>query len=158
MRELLKASNPILRQECEPVVRIDSEIKSLAEDMISFMLAHREDAVAPVGLAAPQLGVSVRVITFYYNPSYREKDGIEVVINPELSKQEDTVPMEETCLSLPGSKYIVSRARRIRLHGLNLNEERRSYKGRDLLAQVFQHEVNHLDGILIDVIGQRIRR
>ena len=156
MRELHIVPDEILRTLCKPVKDIDDEVKSIAEDLIAYMLAHREDKVAPVSIAAPQLGELVRVIAFYPNPSYRERGGIDVLINPELLKSRKFIILRETCLSVPGKAFYVKRAKRVKVSGLGLDGKSKSYKAVDLFAQMLQHEINHLDGKLIDEVGRKI--
>jgi len=156
MRELLTVPNNTLRSVCKPVEGIDDEVKSIAQDLADHIFAHREDKIAPVSMAAPQLGESIRVIAFYPNPAYRERDGIDVLINPELLKSRKFVVLRETCLSIPGKAFWVTRAKRVKVRGLDLNGKTKTYKATELLAQMLQHEIDHLDGKLIDKIGREI--
>ncbi|MBA7638623.1 Peptide deformylase [subsurface metagenome] len=155
MRELRTVPDKILRTPCKPVKDIDDEVKSVAEDLIDYMLAHREDEIAPVSMAAPQLGEPIRVIAFYLNPSYRERDGTAVLINPELTKVSKFAIFRESCLSVPGKEFYARRAKRVKVKGLSLDGKSKSYKAGDLLAQVLQHEIDHLDGILVDEAGRK---
>ena len=156
MAGLLKVPNPILRTPCKLVKTIGPKTMLIAKELTDYMLAHREDEVAPIGLAAPQLGHSIQVIAFYPNPSYREDNGVEVLINPELHSLKKFVFLRETCLSIPGRAYRVKRANRLKLKGLNLGGQRKTYKARGLLAQIAQHEVDHLNGVLVDKAGSLI--
>ena len=158
MRELHTVPDKTLRVKCEPVRDIDSKVKSIAEDLIDYMLAHREDEVAPVSMAAPQLGELIRVIAFYPNPAYRERGSIDILVNPELTKSSKFAIFSESCLSIPGKQFYVRRAKRIKVKGLNLDGKTKTYKAADLFAQIFQHEIDHLDGKLIDKTGQQIRK
>jgi len=155
-RELRVVPDKVLRIPCKPLKSITARIESVAEDLVNYMYDHREDEVAPVSMAGPQLGESVRVIAFFPNPSYREKEGIDVLINPELTKSSKFALLRETCLSLPGKAFFVKRAKRVKVRGLNIYGKYKSYKAAGLLAQIFQHEINHLDGVLIDKIGSKI--
>ena len=160
MRELLTIKNDpegILRKHCKPTKTIGVTVKSIAQDLVDYLYDHCEDENNPVSIAAPQLGVSARVIAFYPNYLYKEKDGIEVLINPEIVKIRDFVILNETCLSIPGNTYTVRRAKSVKVRGLTTDGRPKSYKAAGLLAQVFQHEINHLDGILIDKIGEKVR-
>lgn len=156
MRELHTVPDEILRTPCKPVKDIDDEVKSVAQDLIDHVLAHREDKIAPVSMAAPQLGESIRVIIFYPNPAYRERDGIDVLINPELVKSRKFVVLRETCLSVPEKAFWVKRAKRAKVKGLDLDGKTKSYKAADLFAQMLQHEIDHLDGKLIDKTGRKV--
>ena len=161
MRELLTLKNDpkgILRKPCKPVKTITLRVKSVAQDLTDCMYDHCEDEVAPVSLAAPQLGESIRVISFYPNHLYREKDSIEVLINPELVSVRRFIILTETCLSIPKKAYIVRRAKRVKVKGLTLDGKPKSYRATGLLAQALQHEINHLDGVLIDEIGELVRK
>lgn len=161
MRELLTVKNDskgILKTPCKPVKTINSAVNSVAQDLSAYMFTHREDEVAPIGLAASQLGELTRVIAFYPNPIFRERDGIEVLINPELIKARKFILLTETCLSIPEKIYVVRRAKIIKVKGLTLNGRPKSYKAAGLFAQCLQHEIDHLNGVLIDSIGKLVRR
>jgi len=156
MRRLHTVPDGVLRNPCKPVRDIDAGVKSLAEELKDYIFAHRKAEVAPVSMAAPQLGESIRVIAFYPNPSYREREAIEVLINPELLKSSKFAIIRETCLSVPGEAFWVRRAKRVKVRGLGLNGKPKSYKASDLFAQMLQHEIDHLDGKLVDEIGRKI--
>jgi peptide deformylase len=157
MRKLITVPNDknchLLRKKCEPVKEIDSKVKSLAREMGQFMIASRAKKLRPAGLAAPQLGELVRVFAFYKNPLTEDED-IEYIINPELAYEKGSRIIYESCLSIPGRTFLVKRAKLVKIRGWTLDGAIRSFRGHDLLAQVFQHELNHLDGILIDTIGE----
>jgi len=155
MRKLVKVPNKLLRQKSEPVKKIDSEIKALASDMVEFMHLRQDDKLHPIGLSAPQLGELLRVIAFSRNPMFIEGDEIQVLINPELVYQKGSQLVSESCLSLPGKEFTLQRAKLVKIRGLTLDGVQRSFRGRGLLAQVFQHELNHLDGILIDRLSKQ---
>lgn len=154
MRELIKLPNPLLREKSKEVKKIDQEIKELAQEMVDFIRLHRGDESRPVGLSAVQLGELVRMIAFSRNPEYLEDMTVQVLINPELVYQKGHQVVRESCLSIPGKQFALSRAKLVKIRGLTLTGEIRSFRGRDLLAQVFLHELNHLDGILIDTLGR----
>lgn len=159
MRKLVTVKNDrsgILRKPCKPVNRITVKVASIAQDLTDYIYDHREDELAPISMAAPQLGEPLRVIAFYPNASYREMDGIEVLINPEITKERKFILLTETCLSIGGKKFLVRRASAIKVRGLNLNGRHVSYKAASLFAQAIQHEINHLDGVLIDKIGKMV--
>ena len=157
MRELTKLPNSILRQRSKPVKKIDKHIKELAQEMVEFMRHRPADSLRPIGLAAPQLGELVRVIAFSRNPMSPEDD-IQVLINPEVVYQKGRHLVYERCFCIPGKEFALKRAKLVKIRGLTLAGEMRSFRGRDLLAQVFQHELNHLDGILIDTLGKERMR
>jgi len=154
MRELVKLPNPLLRQKSKPVKTIDSKIKALANEMVEFIQLRQADDLRPIGLSACQLGELVRVIAFSRNPMSTEED-IQVLINPELVYAKNFHLVTESCLSIPGKVFTLRRHKLVKIRGLTLDNVVRSFRGRDLLAQIFQHELNHLDGILLDQIGER---
>ncbi len=153
MRELIKLPNPLLRLKSEPVKEVNRRVKELALEMVDFIRLHRGDAVRPVGLSAVQLGELVRVIAFRGNPQSQEELQVQVLINPELVYQKGHQVVSESCLSIPGKQFSLKRAKIVKIRGITLDGVMRSFRGRDTLAQVFQHEINHLDGILIDTLG-----
>ena len=150
MKELLTVPNPLLRQRSKPVKRIDSKIKALANEIVQFMQLHRADKIRPISLSACQLGELVRVIAFRRNSVSIDEDDIQVLINPTLVYAKGVHPVIEACLSIPGKKFTLRRAKLVKIRGLTLDGKERSFRGRDLLAQVFEHELNHIDGVLID--------
>lgn len=146
----VKAPSELLRRKSKEVKDIDS-IRDLATEMVDFLHSHRADEIAPIAVSAPQLGQLVRVIAFRRNAT---PDGdIQVLINPTLVYAKGSHVVPESCLSLPGKHFMVHRHKTVKIRGLTLDGEQRSFRGRDVLAQVFEHEVGHLDGILIDKIG-----
>jgi len=156
MRRLLIVPSPILRQKCEPMVDSYQELRSLVQDMADYMYDHRNGEIAPIGLAAPQLGESVRVMVFYLNSEFRERDGIQELINPTILRTKKLIKRTETCLSIPGKVFSLKRYDIVKIQGFTLDGRSRTFRSRGLLAQVFQHEVNHLDGVLIDEIGELV--
>ena len=154
MRELVKLPNPILRQKSKVVKKIDKRIKELALEMVDFIRLRRGDESRPVGLSAVQMGELVRMIAFTRNPASLEDMQVQILINPELVYQKGHQVVYESCLSIPGKRFRLGRAKLVKIRGLTLTGEMRSFRGRDLLAQVFQHEIAHLDGILIDTLGR----
>jgi len=153
VRELITLPNEILRGKSEPVKDIDSEIKALAGEMIEFMRLNQKNDWKPIGLSAVQLGELVRMFAFYTNPPVENGD-IQVLINPELVYEKGNYLVKESCLSLPGRTFVLKRAKIVKVRGLTLDGTSRTFRGRDLLAQVFQHEIDHLNGILIDQLGK----
>ncbi len=159
MSELLTIKHDpkgILKTPCKPVKTIGVKVKSVADDLVNYLYDHRGDDVRAVSLAAPQLGLSIRVIAFYPNHRYLEKDGIEVLINPEITSERDFIVLSEYCLSIPKKEFTVRRAKSVKVKGLTLEGRPKSYKAAGLLAQALQHEINHLDGILISEIGELV--
>jgi peptide deformylase len=144
--------DPVLQTRAAEIKEIDARIAQLAADMAETMYA------APgVGLAAPQIGVSERLICVDVKPPEGEKELI-TLINPVIIEAEGQVVEDEGCLSVPEIRENVARAERVLVEGLDLNERQREIEARGLLARVFQHEIDHLDGILfIDRIS-RLKR
>ncbi len=129
---------PVLRRKAKPIRKVDARLRKLAADMLETM----REALG-VGLAGPQIGISERIVVVEY------EDQQYTFINPEIaSRSEETEVGEEGCLSLPTLYGDVERARRVRVKGLNLDNKRITIEAEDWLARIFQHEVDHLDGIL----------
>jgi peptide deformylase len=143
------------------VADITADIAALVQDMIETMYA------APgVGLAAPQIGVPLRVFVVDVTGG-RSKDGLLAFINPEFVEREGMQLEEEGCLSVPGFNATVARPARAVVRGLDLDGRERAIEGTGLLARAFQHEMDHLDGRIFvdrlrgiqrDLIVRRIRK
>lgn len=155
MRKLVVVPNPVLRQKCEPVETVTPAVRELAQEMVDYMYAHRTDKVIPVGLSAPQLGEPVRMFAFKPTLSSPEGD-IQVLTNPEIVYAKGVTTVREGCTSIPGKEYVLRRAKIVKIRGFDLDGNLKTFKGRGLLAQIFQHETDHLDGVLIDSIGKLI--
>ena len=133
--------DPVLRQKAEPVGTITDEMRQLIRDMFDTMYAEEG-----VGLAAPQVGVSERIIIV--DP---HEEGTEpfALINPEiLDASKETEKGEEGCLSIPGLRDLVERSTRVRVRGMSPEGEQREFEAEDLLARILQHEIDHVDGVL----------
>ncbi len=147
MLEILRYPNPVLRQIAKPIARIDDSLRHLVEEMIETMYAARG-----LGLAAPQVGAPVRLVIVDFDPQRRDP---RILINPVfkfLSKEKFID--KEGCLSLPGLEAKVKRSRQAVLEAMDLTGHMVEYSAEDLLARAFQHECDHLDGVLfIDKIG-----
>ena len=148
-RPILTAEDPLLRMKSKKVTRFGDSLKALVEDMFETM-----EAAYGVGLAAPQIGVLQRVFVVGTPPEYDE-DGNEVqpeeryvLVNPEIVKARGEEEMEEGCLSVPGYRGLVKRATQVLIKGQDLEGKDVRYKGSGLLAQAFQHELDHLNGVL----------
>jgi peptide deformylase len=129
--------DPVLRTPAAPVETFDKELRTLVADLTDTMM----DAPG-VGLAAPQIGVSLRVFTYWVD------DVVGHLINPDLDLSEELQDGEEGCLSLPGLSYDTKRAMRVVAKGMNMHGEPVVLEGSHLLARCVQHETDHLDGIL----------
>ncbi|MEK6682859.1 MAG: peptide deformylase [Nitrospirota bacterium] len=146
--EIRKYPDPILSKKAERVEKIDQDIQKLIGDMIETLYA------APgVGLAAPQVGRSIRLIVF--DPSVRNEEGkLTVLINPEIIEKDGEAIMKEGCLSVPGLEAEIKRAENVKVTGLDKNGNAVTIDAKGFLARVIQHEIDHLDGILLlDRIG-----
>ncbi len=146
--------DPVLRRRANPVDAVTPEIRRLAGDMIDTMY----DEVG-IGLAAPQVGVSVRLLVV----GDEEGRGAQVLVNPAITAQGGTVTAEEGCLSLPGIFAQVTRSEWVTLEAQSLEGKPVTITARGLRSRVFQHEIDHLDGVLfIDrlepVLRDRIKR
>ena len=140
--------DPVLRTPAEPVVDFDAELRRLVRDLTDTML----DAGA-AGLAAPQLGVGLRVFTFCV-------DGVVGhLVNPELSLGDEEETGPEGCLSFPGLRFDTPRAVSVVARGWDAAGEPVTLEGTQLLARAVQHETDHLDGILfVDRLDPERRR
>lgn len=148
----------VLRQKAKPIAEVTDEVRAVAEKMIQLMF---EDE--GIGLAAPQVGLSWRMFVAHVPDSEDPDDERSlnsdpvsatrepvVYINPVLSEPErDLVPWDEGCLSLPNIRGEVRRPSAITISALNLKGERFTHRASGLLARCWQHEVDHLDGVLI---------
>ncbi|QEO13118.1 peptide deformylase [Agromyces intestinalis] len=150
--------DPVLHAPALPVEQIDDEVRTLVADMFETM-----DAAPGVGLAAPQVGVALRLFTFGWTDDDTEWRG--VAINPELwlSPTEPGAPDPDTesegCLSFPGERFGLRRAERAVLRATNLDGERYEIEAEGWLARIFQHEYDHLDGVLYtDRLSDRDQR
>jgi peptide deformylase len=140
--------DPVLRTKAEPVVDFDRELRRLVRDLTDTML----DAPG-AGLAAPQLGVSLRVFTYYVD------DELGHLVNPDLSLSEEEQDGPEGCLSIPGMEWDCRRALRVVARGWNQHGDPVRIEGSDLLARCIQHETDHLDGILfVDRLDREARK
>jgi peptide deformylase len=157
IQTVLRMGHPLLRQVASPVERFDATLAALVGDMDETMRS-----LSGAGIAAPQIGVSLRVVIFELqeNPRYPHVAPVPytVLVNPELtplgSEQEEGW---EGCLSVPGMRGLVSRFRRLRYRGFDLHGEPIDRTVEGFHARVVQHEVDHLDGILYPQRVQDLR-
>jgi peptide deformylase len=141
LRRIVTYGTPVLRRRAKEVASPDEDLQQLIDDMVETMYA------APgVGLAANQVGSPHRL--FVANPSDdRDPSKLLVVINPEVVESDGEFTNEEGCLSIPDYREEVRRARRVLLRGLDRQGKPIEVEGRDLLARIFQHEMDHLNGL-----------
>ncbi len=158
IKEILTSEHPVLRQKAKKIKRVDAAIEKLIDDMFDSM--HEAHGL---GLAAPQIGVGLRVFIVEM-PKDDTDDTVEAqprekrrvaysgqpiaLINPEIVKAEGEQFGEEGCLSIPGYVGMVRRAEKVIVKGLNRKGKEVKLTGEGLLARAFQHEIDHLDGIL----------
>jgi len=149
MLEIKEYGESVLREESLPVKEITPEILNLIKDMAETMYA-----TSGVGLAAPQIGVSKRIMVID-----GEEDGLIVLINPIIVKSEGEAIEEEGCLSIPEVYSKVKRSLKVTVKALNENGEPIELTKEGLIARALQHELDHLEGILfIDRIGKLKRQ
>jgi peptide deformylase len=161
IRPILRHGASVLHQPAQPVAEITPDIQQLIDDMVQTMYA------APgVGLAATQVGVALRIfvadVSFGRNPA-----DLLCFVNPEFVEREGMQLEDEGCLSVPGFNATVARPTRVVMKGLDRHGEAQQVEGTGLLARCFQHEMDHLDGILFvdrlrglqkDLIVRKIRK
>ncbi|MFZ0271441.1 MAG: peptide deformylase [Acidobacteriaceae bacterium] len=161
IREIVTYPDPILQRPTDKVTEFDEELRKLAADMFESMYK-----AIGIGLAAPQIGVGKRITVIDLSNQKDPKDKI-VLVNPEIVHKEGKQVEEEGCLSLPDIRDKVSRAMKVKVKAQNLEGEPIELEGTELLARAFQHEIDHLDGILFpwrlsalkrDLILRRIRK
>ena len=140
--------DPVLRTKADPVVDFDRELRTLVKDLQETML----DAPG-AGLAAPQIGVGLRVFTYHVDGELGH------LINPDLDLSDEQQDGEEGCLSLPDLVFDTKRALRVVAKGFDQHGEPVTIEGGELLARCIQHETDHLDGILfIDRLDRDTRK
>lgn len=155
LRQIVTLPEPILRRKARPVTRFDEELQILIEDMIDTMRA------APgVGLAAPQIGISERVIVVEYVENEEEENApkkLFVMINPEIkAASEETEEGIEGCLSVPGWQGEVVRALAVTVKGQSRRGQPMKVKANGWLARIFQHEIDHINGIVFTDRATRV--
>jgi peptide deformylase len=142
LRPIVKWGDPVLHAPSAPVKEIDGTISALVGDMVETMYA------APgIGLAAPQVGVPLRVIVIDLSVG-EEKGQLLTLINPEYVERTGEQRHEEGCLSVPGFGGSPVRPARVVVKGLDLEGREQVYAATDLLARAFCHEIDHIDGLL----------
>jgi peptide deformylase len=161
LRPILKYGDQVLHEPARPVPEVTSEVERLVDDMVETMYA------APgVGLAAPQIGVPLRIFVVDISIG-RDPTGLLVFINPEFLDRDGVQLEEEGCLSVPGFNATVVRPSRAVVKGLDRAGNVHQHEGTGLLARAFQHEMDHLDGMVFvdrlrgikrDLIVRRIKK
>lgn len=150
--EIFKYPHPILKKRCEDVGRIDGEIKKLIRDMTETMYqAHG------IGLAACQIGVPKRIIVVDVSPIDPDREWI-AIINPEIVSEEGEIEYEEGCLSLPEYSEKVKRKEKVLIRGISPEGKPLEIAGEGILAIALQHEIDHINGVLIIDRISRLKR
>jgi peptide deformylase len=135
--EIRLIGDPVLRARASEVTDIDGKLAKLAEDMLTTMYE------APgLGLAAPQVGVQKRLFV------YDVGDGAQTIVNPEIVESRGEWTFDEGCLSIPGLAFELVRPKEVHLKGYDLDGNELAIEADELLARAFQHEMDHLDGVL----------
>jgi len=161
IRPIVKYGHPVLHAPARPVEAIDTSILTLLDDMTDTMYA------APgIGLAAPQIGVPLRVMVVDLSVGEDPSQHI-ALINPEILRREGEQRLDEGCLSVPGFEGAPVRPASVTIRGLGRDGAERVLEGTSLLARAFCHEVDHLDGLLFvdrlsplkrDLMRRRLRK
>lgn len=134
------AGDPVLRARSNEVEDIDAELVELTRSMFQTMYE------APgIGLAAPQVGIARRVFVY----DLGDEDGQQVLLNPEVTGSDGEWEFAEGCLSIPGQHFDVVRPKQIGVRGLDLHGNPVEFEADELLARLIQHELDHLDGVLV---------
>lgn len=158
---IVKYGDPILERPADAVATFDAKLEQLVDDMFETMYAAKG-----VGLAAPQIGLSQR-ITVIDTSVGEDPDAKLVLVNPEIIHKEGSQTGEEGCLSIPGFREPVTRAMKATVRAQNAKGEHFEMTGEELLARAFQHEIDHLNGVLFiqhlsplkrDMIRRKIRK
>jgi peptide deformylase len=161
IREIVKFPDPILQRPTQKVAEFNQELRTLAADMFESMYKAQG-----IGLAAPQIGVGKRITVIDLSNKQNPDEKI-VLVNPEIVHKEGKQVEEEGCLSLPDIRDKVSRAAKVKVKAQDLDGKSIELEGSELLARCFQHEIDHLDGILFpwrlsalkrDLILRKIRK
>ncbi len=161
VRPIVKWGDPVLHAPARPVEAVDDQVRALLRDMVDTMYA------APgIGLAAPQIGVALRVIVVDLSVGADPRQLIQLV-NPVFVTREGEQKHEEGCLSIPGYGGTPVRPARVVVRGLDPQGVEREHEGTELLARAFCHEIDHIDGLLFvdrlsplkrDLLKRRLRK
>jgi peptide deformylase len=142
IERILKLGAPELRKVSEPVRTFNGELEAMATNMLETMYG-----ASGVGLAAPQIGINMRLVTIDTSIG-EDKDKIIVICNPEIVSSEGTQSGEEGCLSIPNFSEVVKRPMKLIVEGQDLKGNAVQIEAEGILARCFCHEIDHLDGVL----------
>ncbi|MFS0727763.1 peptide deformylase [Paenibacillus sp. 1P07SE] len=148
IRLIVKDPDPVLREKAKPVTKFNANLHKLLDDMADTMY----DAEG-VGLAAPQIGIQKRVIVV---DTGEESGGLIEMVNPEIIEREGEQFGPEGCLSIPGLNGDVRRAMRVKLRGQDRFGEPMVIEATEFQARAFQHEVDHLNGVLFTDLAEKV--
>ena len=152
IREIRTYPDDVLRVKAEPVEAVDAEVRQLMDDLVATM-----HASAGIGLAAPQVGVSKRVIVLHVKMDDLDHP-LTVLANPEIVEGSGDIDFEEGCLSLPGFTVCIDRFERVKVKGLDREGREVTLEADGLFAVALQHEMDHLEGKLIIDNASPIKR
>jgi peptide deformylase len=150
--EILKYPHPVLKKRCEQVEQVDEEVKQLIHDMRETMYH-----ASGIGLAACQVGSPRRVIVMDVSPIDPDH-GFFALVNPEIIDEEGEIDYEEGCLSVPDCTEKVKRKEKVRVKGVTPEGEAMELAGEGILSIALQHEIDHLNGVLILDRISRLKR
>ena len=146
--QIVCIGDPILREKAVEVKRFNENLHQLLDDMAETLYA-----ADGVGLAAPQIGISKQVVVV----DIGDEHGLIELINPKIIASEGVEEDVEGCLSVPGKSGIVRRAKKVTVEAQDRNGKSFTIKGEDLLARAFQHEIDHLRGVLyVDIMEREV--
>ena len=154
LRKIVTVPNDVLRKKARPVTQFDDDLRTLIDDMVDTM----RDAPG-VGLAAPQIGILQRIVVIEYGDDEDEEapPKLYAVVNPEITRMSNEKEMGvEGCLSIPGFVGDVDRSTSIVVKGKNKNGQNVKYKLNGWVARIFQHEIDHLEGVLFTDLAESI--
>ncbi|OQX63825.1 MAG: peptide deformylase [Anaerolineaceae bacterium 4572_5.1] len=154
LRKVLTVPNDVLRRKARPVKNFDDKLQTLIDDMVETM----RDAPG-VGLAAPQVGISEQVIVIEFGDEEDEEvpPKLYTIVNPEITRSSDEKALGvEGCLSIPGLVGDVERATAITVKGKNRHGQPTKLKLKGWVARIFQHEIDHLSGVLFTDLAENI--
>ncbi|WP_407399679.1 peptide deformylase [Anaerovibrio sp.] len=147
--DIVKAGDPVLKQVAQPIEKVDSKLRKLMDNMAETM--YKADGV---GLAAPQVGQSIRMVVI----DVGDENGLLTLVNPVITHKEGSVTDSEGCLSVPNVFGDVERAEKVTVEFLNRWGKKKRLTADGLLARCIQHELDHLEGCLFIDIAKSIRQ
>ncbi len=140
--EIIKYGDFVLKQKCEEIKNIDSRVEELARKMVNTMYLN-----SGIGLAAPQVNETKRLITVDLSMG-KNKEDLIILLNPVLLNENGENIEEEGCLSIPDIQEKIHRPQKVIVKGINLKGKEQIIEAEDLLARVFCHEIDHINGVL----------